>query len=362
VASFSVEGLLESGVHFGHKVSRWNPRMEPYIFAKRNQIHIIDLKETVKGIIRASHFLTNVVAEGGEVLFVGTKRQARSAVESEGRRCEMHIVTDRWIGGTLTNFNVIRSRLKRLLELEAMEEDGSIKNFSKKMVSSLRREMRKIKRNLDGIRRMEKIPAVMVVIDPSREINAVREANKMNVPVIAIIDTDGDPKLVDIPIPGNDDAIRSIQTILEALTDAVLKGKELRIQREEIARKAAEEEAQRRKAEEAHRRAKAEAERKAAEEAAAKKAAEAKAAAEPATGEKAQKTAEAKGTPAAKPKKAPEQEKDAKPQKPAAEAKEPTAPAQGANSDTARQKPPAAEAAGPVEAPGEPQSAPEGAE
>jgi len=261
VASFLVEDLLKAGVHFGHKVSRWNPRMEPYIFAKRNQIHIIDLKETVKGIIRSCRFLTNVVADGGEVLFVGTKRQARSAVESEGHRCEMHIVTDRWIGGTLTNFTVIRSRLKRLIELEVMEEDGTINEYSKKMVSSLRREMRKIKRNLDGIRRMQKAPGVMVIVDPTQEINAVREAIKMNIPVIAIIDTDGNPGIIDIPIPGNDDAIRSIQTILSVLTDSVLQGKELCLEREMAMKKVAEEEAARRKAEEAARRAKADAER-----------------------------------------------------------------------------------------------------
>ena len=351
MASFSVEGLLESGVHFGHKVSRWNPRMKRYIFAKRNQIHIIDLKETVKGIIRASHFLTNAVAGGGEVLFVGTKRQARSAVESEGRRCDMHIVTDRWIGGTLTNFDVIRSRLKRLIELEAMEENGSINEYSKKMVSALRREMRKIKRNLDGIRKMNKIPSVMVVVDPSQEINAVREANKINIPVIAVIDTDGDPELVDIPIPGNDDAIRSIQTILMALTDAVLKGRELRIQGEEVSRKAAEEEAKRRKAEEAARRAKAEAERKAAEAAAAKKAEEPKADAKP--------EQPAKDKEAAKPEAAPKPKEPAKREK-SAEPKETPAPAEPAKPQPTEQKAP--EVAESVEVPGEPQSAPESAE
>jgi len=267
VSIVSVEDLLKAGVHFGHKVSRWDPRMKPYIFAKRNQIHIIDLKETLRGLIRAARFLTNVTADGGEVLFVGTKRQARSAVEAEGRRCEMHIVTERWIGGSLTNFGVIRSRLERLLELERMEEDGSINEYSKKMVSALHREMRKIKRNLDGMRNMSKLPEAMVVIDPSHEINAVREAAKKDIPVVAVIDTDGNPELVDIPIPANDDAIRSVQTILQCLADSVERGKALRLERETIALKAAEEEAERKRAQQAAQKAKEEADRKAAEEA-----------------------------------------------------------------------------------------------
>ena len=272
MAIVSVEDLLEAGVHFGHKASRWDPRMGRYIFTKRNQIHIIDLKETIRGLIRATRFLTNLVADGGEVLFVGTKRQARSAVEAEGRRCSMHIVTERWIGGTLTNFQVIRSRIGRLIELEKMEEDGTINQYSKKMISSLRRESRKIKRNLDGIREMRKSPGALVVVDPNHEVNAVREANKLQLPIISLIDTDSNPDMVDIPIPGNDDAIRSVQVILGCLADATIRGKELRMEREEAARKVAQEETERRRSEQAARKAKADAERKAAEQAAAEKA------------------------------------------------------------------------------------------
>jgi small subunit ribosomal protein S2 len=259
--------------------------MQPFIYTKRNQIHIIDLKETIRGLLRASNFLTNIAGDGEEVLFVGTKRQARSAVETEGRRCGMHIVTERWIGGTLTNFHVIRSRIKRLVELEQMELDGSINQYSKKMISTMKREERKIKRNLDGIRRMEKLPGAVVIIDPGHEVNAVREAFKKEIPIIALIDTDGNPQMVDIPIPGNDDAIRSIQIVLSIMADAVLKGREIRLEREAEARKIAEQEAARRRSEEAVRKAKAEAARKAAEEAEAARKAQAAATPAPAPAE-----------------------------------------------------------------------------
>ncbi|CAA9439612.1 MAG: SSU ribosomal protein S2p (SAe), partial [uncultured Phycisphaerae bacterium] len=185
-----VKELVDAGVHFGHRVSRWNPKMEPYIHGKRNQIHIIDVKETVKGLLRAKKFLGNIVADGKDVLFVGTKRQARHAVEDESKRSGMHYVAERWLGGTLTNFATIRKRLNRLDELEKLFTTGEIETYSKKMKATLGREMKKIKANLEGIRRMEKMPGAMFIIDTRREHIAVKEAKKLGVPTIALIDTD----------------------------------------------------------------------------------------------------------------------------------------------------------------------------
>lgn len=217
--------LVESGVHFGHRVSRWNPKMDKYIYGKRNLIHIINLVETVKGLTRAIVFLKNLCATGQQVVFVGTKRQIKSIIESESNRCVMPYVTERWLGGTLTNFQTIRARLKRLEQLEELESTGKLGQYSKKIQASLMRELRKIKKNLDGIREMHRLPGAMVVVDPKNEIIAVKEANKLGLPVIAILDTDCDPEEVDIPIPGNDDAIRSVQVLLEKLVDAVNEGK-----------------------------------------------------------------------------------------------------------------------------------------
>ncbi len=223
MASELVKNLIESGVHFGHRVSRWNPKMQPYIFGKRNLIHIIDIRETVKGLLRAKKFLAQVAAKGDDVLFVGTKRQARSAVEKAAGRTNMHYVSERWLGGTLTNFRTIRSRLARLEELEAIEKDG-MSAYSKKMVSTLTRERRKIQRNLDGIRKMSKLPGVLVLIDVKREHIAAREARKLGIPVIALIDTDSDPDTCDIPIPGNDDAMRAIELLCDSMADSILEG------------------------------------------------------------------------------------------------------------------------------------------
>ncbi len=225
MAIVSVKELVESGVHFGHQARMWNPKMEPFIFDKRNLIHIIDLKETIRGLLRARHFLFRLAACGAQILFVGTKKQLKELVASEAHRCEMPFVTERWIGGTLTNYHTIRSRLDRLLELEASEADGSMDRLSKKAQSRLRREIRKIRRNLDGIRELKGLPGAVVVIDPKREDIAVREAIKMNVPVVAILDTDCDPDPIDIPIPGNDDALRSVQSLLTRLSDAVIEGR-----------------------------------------------------------------------------------------------------------------------------------------
>src|SRR6476619_7253660 len=185
-----VKALVDAGVHFGHRVSRWNPKMQPYIHGKRNMIHIIDVKETMKGLLRAKKLLQNTVASGKDVLFVGTKRQARHAIQEEATRCGMHYVSERWLGGTLTNFRTIRARLNRLEELEKLFNTGQIDTYSKKMKSALQREMDKIKANLEGIRKMERVPGLMVVIDTRREHIAVKEAKKLGVKTIALIDTD----------------------------------------------------------------------------------------------------------------------------------------------------------------------------
>lgn len=198
--------------------------MSPYIFGKRNTIHIIDIRETVKGLLRAKTYIAQVVASGKDVLFVGTKRQARHQICEQATRAGMPYVAERWLGGTLTNFRTIRSRLARLDELEAAEADGTAFEYSKKMIASRAREQRKIKRNLEGIRKMEKLPGVVVVIDVHREHNAVREAKKLGIPTVCLIDTDSDPDFADLPIPGNDDAMRAIETILTHLADAVLEG------------------------------------------------------------------------------------------------------------------------------------------
>jgi small subunit ribosomal protein S2 len=220
-----VKGLVDAGVHFGHRVSRWNPKMEPYIHGKRNMIHIIDVKETIKGLLRAKKLIQQSVAQGKDILFVGTKRQARHAVEDEAKRCGMHYVAERWLGGTLTNFRTIRQRLNRLEELEKLWQTGQIETYSKKMKSTLQREMDKIKANLEGIRRMDRMPGIMFLVDTRREHIAVKEARKLGVTTVAMIDTDSDPDLIDLPIPGNDDAMRAIEIIVRELADSAIEGK-----------------------------------------------------------------------------------------------------------------------------------------
>jgi small subunit ribosomal protein S2 len=257
VAIVQVKDLIEAGVHFGHRASRWNPKMRPYIYGKRNLIHIIDLRETVRGLLRAYRYLAKVTSNGSLVVFVGTKRQAKETVEREAARCGMPFVSERWLGGTLTNYRTIRDRLKRLVELESMwlpagetaakvdlpnymkgmiseagkldltkaPETAPIRGYSKKMVATLSRELSKIQRNLSGIREMNRLPDAMIVVDPHREHIAVKEAQRMGVSTVALIDTDSDPDTVDLPIPGNDDSIRSIELILGKLADSVLEGK-----------------------------------------------------------------------------------------------------------------------------------------
>jgi small subunit ribosomal protein S2 len=217
--------LVEAGVIFGQRRSNWNPKMKPYIYATKNGVSIIDIKETIKGLLLAKKFIAKTVASGKDVCFVGTKRQARGAVEQYCADSKMPYVTERWLGGILTNFRTIRERLRRLEELEKLAETGSIKNYSKKMESQLAREQKKIHRNLNGLRTMGKLPGAIVVVDTTRELNALLEAKSLGIPTICLIDTDGNPDLADIPIPGNDDSMRSIDIIIRELCAAAQAGR-----------------------------------------------------------------------------------------------------------------------------------------
>jgi len=220
----TVKELVEAGVHFGCNVSRWNPKMKPYIHSRQNKIHIIDLRETLRGLVRARHFLMKLASQRKRVLFVGTKRQAADAIRNEAIRSGSHFVAGRWLGGTLTNMNTMRMRIQRLEELEALEQSGQLQQFSKKMIATLMRERKKISRNFEGIREMKELPAALVVVDPRNEHIAVAEAVKMNIPIIAIADTDCDPDPIDFLIPANDESVRSIQCLLAKLADALVEG------------------------------------------------------------------------------------------------------------------------------------------
>lgn len=228
MANTLVQDLIEAGIHFGQRASSWNPKMQRFIYGKRNGIHIIDIKETVKGLLLAKKYIAKAVAEGKDVVFVGTKRQAKNVLETRVPDVGMHYVTERWLGGTLTNFRTIRSRLKRLEELEAIEAQDNFASYSKKMESQLKREKAKIKRNLEGIRKMDKLPGAVIAIDVKREVTALKEARKLGIPTICLIDTDGDPDLADIAIPGNDDSMRSIDVIIRELCLAIAEGKQQR--------------------------------------------------------------------------------------------------------------------------------------
>ncbi|MDX2199966.1 MAG: 30S ribosomal protein S2 [Phycisphaerae bacterium] len=220
-----VREMLDAGIHFGHRASRWNPKMKPFIYGQRNKIHIIDIRETLKGLLRAKKYIAQTVAQGGDILFVGTKRQARELLMENVERCKMHYVTERWLGGTLTNFRTIRNRLDRLNELETLAASPEWETgYSKKIKSVLTRELKKIQRNLSGIRRMTRLPAALVIIDMKKEMNAVREAQSLGIPTIGLLDTDGDPDAINIPIPGNDDSMRSIELVIRHLTDAIEEG------------------------------------------------------------------------------------------------------------------------------------------
>ena len=222
----SMKQLLEAGVHFGHQTRRWNPKMDKYIFAERNGIYIIDLQKTVKKLEEAYAFVKEVSENGGEVLFVGTKKQAQDSVKEEAERCGMPYVNARWLGGMLTNFNTIQKRIKRLAQLKAMEADGTFDLLPKKEVTKLNLEIEKLEKFMGGITEMKKQPAAMFIVDPRKERIAVLEAHKLGIPIVAIVDTNCDPDEVDYVIPGNDDAIRAVKLIAGAMASAVIEGRE----------------------------------------------------------------------------------------------------------------------------------------
>lgn len=213
--------MLEAGVHFGHQTKRWNPKMKRFIFDARNGIHIIDLSKTLNQLNEACDFLAKTVSKGGKILFVGTKKQAQEAIKESAKACGQMFVTERWLGGTLTNLQTIRRSLGRLREIERMETDGSINNYVKQEQSAIRREAARLFKNLDGIRVLDNKPAAMFVIDVKREHNAVAEARRLRIPIVALVDTNCDPDNVDYPIPGNDDAIRSVRLILQVVTQTI---------------------------------------------------------------------------------------------------------------------------------------------
>ena len=217
----SMNYLLEAGVHFGHQKRRWNPKMGEYIFGSRDDIYIIDLQKTVKKLEEAYEALTKIAEDGGKVIFVGTKKQASEAAKECALRTNMYYITERWLGGTLTNFKTIRSRVKRLVELEKMSEDGTYDLLPKKEVALLNKEYEKLNKYLAGIREMTELPKAIIIVDPSKEYNAIREARKLNIPVFGIVDTNCDPDMVDYVIPGNDDAVRAVKVVLNALTNAI---------------------------------------------------------------------------------------------------------------------------------------------
>ena len=226
--AIAMKDLLEAGVHFGHQTKRWNPKMKPYIFGERNGIYILDLGRTAKLYREAADFMSNVAAQGGTVLFVGTKRQAQDAIAEEAQRCEMFFVNQRWLGGLLTNFTTIQRSLARLRDLEAMETDGRYETLSKKEIAQLEKEKRKLQKNLEGIRHMSRLPDALFVVDTRKEKIAVDEARKLKIPVIGVVDTNCDPDEVDYVIPGNDDALRAIRLFASRIADAIVSGRGIR--------------------------------------------------------------------------------------------------------------------------------------
>ncbi|NLN65532.1 MAG: 30S ribosomal protein S2 [Clostridiaceae bacterium] len=222
----SMKQLLEAGVHFGHQTRRWNPKMAEYIFTERNGIYIIDLQKTVRKLEEAYFFIRDTVAEGGDILFVGTKKQAQDAIQQEAERCGMFFVNNRWLGGMMTNFKTIRKRIERLNELQKMEEEGIFEVLPKKEVIKLKLEMEKLEKNLGGIRELKRAPGALFVVDPRKERIAILEAKKMGIPVVAIVDTNCDPDEVDYVIPGNDDAIRAVKLIAGKMADAVIEARQ----------------------------------------------------------------------------------------------------------------------------------------
>ena len=223
----TMKELLEAGVHFGHQSKRWNPKMKRYIYADRNNIHVIDLHKSIPLIEKAYEFIKNAVATNGTILFVGTKKQAQESVEEEAKRCGMFFANQRWMGGTLTNFKTLKKNITRLNEIEKMKEDGTFEKLPKKEVILIERDYRKLVRGLGGIRQMTSLPAALYIIDTKKEQTALNEARKLGIPIVAIVDTNADPDEVDYPIPGNDDAIRAIKLITRIIAEAVITGREI---------------------------------------------------------------------------------------------------------------------------------------
>ena len=226
MAVVAMKQLLEAGVHFGHQTRRWNPKMAEYIFQARNGIHIIDLQKTSKKIDEAYEFLRSQSEEGKTVLFVGTKKQAQECIKEAAEKCGMYYVDQRWLGGMLTNFSTIKNRIQRLKDIEKMQEDGTFDVLPKKEVINLKKEMEKLQANLGGIKDMEELPGVLFIVDPKKEYNAINEAKRLNIPVVGIVDTNCNPEVLDYPIPGNDDAIRSVKRITDAMANAIIEGKQ----------------------------------------------------------------------------------------------------------------------------------------
>jgi small subunit ribosomal protein S2 len=231
MVSVTMKELLEAGVHFGHQTKRWNPKMKEFIYGQRNGIYIIDLQKTIKVFKEALQFLKGLSGEGREILFVGTKKQAQDIVRDAASKCESSYVNQRWLGGLLTNFKVIRGSIDKLVELDEKREDGRWDLLSKKEQSRMDKVYRKLSKNLGGIRRMQSMPGALFIIDSSKEDIAILEATKMNIPIVAIVDTNGDPETVDYPIPGNDDAVRAIELFTNKVAEAILEGKKSRIEK-----------------------------------------------------------------------------------------------------------------------------------
>ncbi|MDD5136406.1 MAG: 30S ribosomal protein S2, partial [Candidatus Omnitrophica bacterium] len=242
VESTLMKNLLEAGVHFGHETKRWNPKMKKYIFGQKNGIYIIDLEKTEDAILKSCAFLKSVAEAGQNILFVGTKKQAQEIIKEEASKCEMFYVNQRWLGGMLTNFQTLKKSLKRLEELERIKEDGTMAKLSKKEASKLNKEMFKLNKNLEGVRSMEKLPKAMFVIDAKKEDIAVKEANILKIPVVALVDTNSNPDVIQYVIPGNDDAIRSIRIVAGLMSEAIIEGKKAFAAGEAKAKKEAEEE------------------------------------------------------------------------------------------------------------------------
>jgi len=241
MANVTMKSLLESGVHFGHQTRRWNPKMSKFIFGSRNKIHIIDLQKTLKELKKVYKVVRDFSAEGKQILFVGTKKQAQAPIKEEALRCGSYFVSDRWLGGTLTNFETLKKSIARLRELEAMKENGIFNVLSKKEQSQKEKERIKLEKSLEGLKTMDKIPDVMFIIDPVEEATALAEARKLNIPVVAVCDTNCDPDLIDYPVPGNDDAIRAVKLFCSVIADAILEGKGIENKQEDVATEVQEE-------------------------------------------------------------------------------------------------------------------------